>query len=523
MNSPRLLLIPALMFWGVALGCNPTDSIPEQALRGIPDQGTRYGTLWAPHLEWLIPNPSYQGNPFEIIATVSFVHEESGETRETQMFYAGENAWGFRFTGTRTGTWTFQSSSDDSDLDGRFGRVVIEPNPDPTIEGFLKTEGNRFAIQTGEHGELRPRLYNVYMNHGHATSLKDYSLELPALRAEVDQLLDEADAHGMDAVFVAVNNNWFHFGSDAHADHSSENPDLRAFLVLDELIARAHARGLSVHIWKWGDEQRKWTPIGVGGINGIPDRRLQRYIAARLGPLPGWSMSYGFDLHEWVTPEQVASWAEYLQDHLGWSHILMGRQSRRGRLDPDKIFEISDDDVDVTSHDERPQAGFFEWTRLLMAEADQPILFERRFLHTRDGLWDMDRTRRAMWQFTLGGGAGAIWGILWDGGPPYPRPYQLRTHRDFWEGRFLAEMKPSAQRQGPYSMSTPEGTHYVIYQEDAGAIELNLQDMAGARPALAVDTKQPYREITLGTLEPGRHVWTAPYVSDWAVAVGSFP
>jgi hypothetical protein len=78
--------------------------------------------------------------------------------------------------------------------------------------------------------------------------------------------------------------------------------------------------------WAWGDESRKWTPIGVGeGINGKEGRRLQRYIAARLGPLPGWSMGYGFDLHEYISKNELRSWQNYLHNRLGWQHLLSAR------------------------------------------------------------------------------------------------------------------------------------------------------------------------------------------------------
>ena len=76
------------------------------------------------------------------------------------------------------------------------------------------------------------------------------------------------------------------------------------------MVVIAHRNGASLHMWAWGDESRRWTPIGVGGINGTPDRRLQRYIASRLGPLPGWTMGYGFDLQEWVSESQTQAWAQ---------------------------------------------------------------------------------------------------------------------------------------------------------------------------------------------------------------------
>ena len=82
------------------------------------------------------------------------------------------------------------------------------------------------------------------------------------------------------------------------------------FRVLEILCDMAQQRGMFVHIWQWGDEQRLWSALGIpadgdvpgdsGGVNGVADRRLQRYIAARLGPLPNWALGYGFDLYEWA-------------------------------------------------------------------------------------------------------------------------------------------------------------------------------------------------------------------------------
>ena len=65
------------------------------------------GTQWGPTIEWTVENPSWQGNAFDVVAKVRFVHQSSGQTRTTEMFYAGGTQWTFRFTGTRTGRWSF--------------------------------------------------------------------------------------------------------------------------------------------------------------------------------------------------------------------------------------------------------------------------------------------------------------------------------------------------------------------------------------------------------------------------------
>ena len=64
------------------------------------------------------------------------------------------------------------------------------------------------------------------------------------------------------------------------------------------------------------------------------------------------------------------------------------------------------------------------------------------------------------------------------------------------------------------------GRRYLIYAEDTASVVMDPSAMAGAQPAVAVDAKKPYEEIDLGRLEPRRQNRTAPYRSDWAIAVG---
>ena len=43
------------------------------------DLGNKTGNMWAPYKEWSISNPTYSGNPFDLIASVTFTHTNSGE------------------------------------------------------------------------------------------------------------------------------------------------------------------------------------------------------------------------------------------------------------------------------------------------------------------------------------------------------------------------------------------------------------------------------------------------------------
>jgi hypothetical protein len=485
------------------------------------------GTLWAPYLEWSLENTTYEGNPFDLIARVEFTHTSSEETRRTEMFFAGEDTWKFRFTGTRTGEWTFFTTSEDSELDGHEGSILIEPNPDPQIKGFLVTHGNRFARQVGENGELEAFLFNVWQGGpfrmGEASWFNDPDPEVYD-RAIEDYVLK----HGTSVIFAgSVANRWFDINVERWDEHDSENPDLRTFEALEKAIVHFHKMGLHMHIWMWGDEDRRWTQVGVGGINGEPDRRLQRYIAARLGPLPGWSMSYGFDLGEknWVGGDQgkLTDWAEYLQERMGWPHLLFSRgyappamsgisYSSNGPGSP--IGDIQTSPNGPMSYDE--VVGHMD------SDLTRPHLYEERFIYLRefDGgpPWTMERTRKVRWWNTMAGGVGAWWGV-WDG-PMYPDHEPMLSHARFWERRFLLDMERANHLADGYALKSASGDHYVFYKEDSDHVFLDLTGMSQPRQAVAVDTTRPYEEIPIGRLEAAVYRWEAPYPSDWAIAVG---
>lgn len=500
----------------------------------------RRGTLWAPFLEWSIENDSFSGNPFDILAEVIFVHLESGEKRCTEIFYAGGTTWKFRFSGTRLGKWTFTTSSKDRDLDGITGRLVIYPNPNPEVKGFLVSDGSKFARQVGENGELEGVLFNVWQGGDFPNGVNVW-YNNSNIGSVIEYAIDNyIRAHGMTVLYSgAISNRWFDLETRSWAEHDAENPDPRTFEALEEAIVHLHSHGVHLHIWAWGDEQRKWTPIGVGtinvlpdrrpfrrlqrylnsrfgkgGINGVPDKRLQRYIAARLGPLPGWSMSYGFDLEEWVTEDQVGEWAGYLKEHMGWPHLLMARGRTHPNLDVRSISNYGGPDTIPKDYADVVDDMNFDKSR--------PHLYEERFLHTRWDYFSMEVTRRHMWWYAMAGGIGGFWGILWDDGIDYPDSEQMLTHKQFWDERFLLRMERVNDLTNGLALKTSDNNHFIFYKEDASSIRMDLPIMNRMQPAVAVDTKKTYEEIDIGHLEAKKQVWDAPYVSDWAIAVGNF-
>lgn len=483
------------------------------------DLGERSATMWTPYVEWTLDNATYEGNPFDLIATVTFTHAETKQTHTTEMFYVGENRWAFRFTGTRVGLWAFGTTSDAPKLDGHAGTVIVEPNPDGNVRGFLTHVGNKFAIQGNDADDLRAYLYAVYMNQ----HIVHTNFEAFADPVVLDAMLRDTRDNGFDVVFTSLNHNWFKLGTLRHDKHDRVNPDLATFNILDRIVTEAHRRGMRWHLWAWGDEARRWTPHGLpGGLNGEVDRRLQRYIAARLGPLPGWSMGYGFDLVEWTSKDGRDGWAEYLHAKMGWDHLLCTRgfhlAGQRNNMTAYSGFGGND----LTTTRCGP-ADYAEVCRHIDADPLRPSFYEERHSYLRSGFrLDMKGTRRLRWWQAMAGGLGGFYGFYAKSEHPYPNPASLRTAHNFWKNRFRLDMIRANHLSDALVLLSKESRSCVLYKEKTESIRVDLSGMTEARRAVAVDTTRDYVEIDLGMLSPGERTLRLPHLSDWAVAIGDF-
>ena len=489
--------------------------LPGIVLAGSLDKA---GTQWVPYIEWSLTNSSYGGNPYDLVATVTFTHAESGERITTEMFYAGGSTWKFRFAGTQAGTWTLTTSSSDSELSGKTGTVTITPNP--AVHGFVK----KFNQKWGWQGSDTAFVPQLVMYWAPTTYYNQPSL----IDNDIDTFMNE---HGFNGFHTNVRCRWFDINEDTYDNISTPNPDIRTFEALELLITKVHAEGGLVHIWAWGDQQRHQTPV-KWGINGAEDKRLQRYIAARLGPLPGWSMGYGFDLDEWVTASQLEAWRDNMHSKFGWPHFLGGRPSGPNRGTDHAAYVSWNEPLDYSSY-EHHQPDYDVYVAALQAVPGQPAFSEDRF-RMRSGSggnpdkdYDMESTRRGLWHSAMAGGVANIWGRFHnsqgDGASdPYPNPEWIKTNAVFFEKHFLPDMTRDNAITDGICLRNSGRSNYVFYKENTTSIQMNLSAMNGVQPSVAVDARKSYVEISLGVLSATDQIWTAPYSSDWAVAVGVF-
>jgi hypothetical protein len=465
---------------------------------------------WEP-TEWAVQTEAYDGNRFDIVSRVTFEHAGSDERRVTEMFTTRDGEWRFRFTGTRPGLWTYRSASDVVALDGLTGSVHVAPNHNGV--GFVTSIGSTWARQVGADGRLEA-FVPQYVMYDTPDAYQDNAEKIDR---DIQTFMVE---HGFSGFHTYVFGRWFDIDRERTDEIPDDpNPDPRTFHALELLIRKVHAAGGVTHIWVWGDESRKQTPI-KWGINGAVDRRLQRYIAARLGPLPGWTMGYGYDLWEWVEGEQLTEWHAFMQEHMGWSHMLGARATKNTR-------EQLSEDLSYASY-EQHRPDYATYVRTIQARPGKPAFSEDRFRIRPNSRYpekdyDEERTRRGLWHSAMAGGVANIWGNLADGpgSAPYPHPEWFRCYATFLDGRFAADLMRAPEAvDGGVALRSADGARYLFYAENVDTLTIDLSAMRAPARAVAVDAVATYAERDLGVLSPGLHTLDIGRVSDWAIAVG---
>ncbi|MEM7798718.1 MAG: DUF5060 domain-containing protein, partial [Chloroflexota bacterium] len=481
---------------------------------GIPASGSQSGTvsgaIWNP-LDITFDNPSWSGNPFDLVATVTFTHQESGSQRSTEMFYNGGNQWVARFTADQSGSWSYATQSGDGDLNGKSGSISISSDA-AGAKGFVVANGDKWTRSAT--GEAFVPQYLM------AAELDRFDSDPNKLEQD---LVTFIDGHGFTGFHIRGYCHWFDLGNDRCSNIASgdRDPSLETFAVVEAIIFETYKRGGSTHIWMYGDNSRKQNPTDWG-LNGTEDQRVQRYLAARLGALPGWSLGYGYDISEWASPQQINSWYNNIDGRMMYPHLMSARGNKNVIMQHTEIlsyaaYEQHEPDYNwyVNAINDRPTKPSFSEDRFRVDQA----------FAAKD--YTFEQTRRGLWHAAMAGGIANIWGNMQfdeggsyqEGSRVYPNGTEIKAYADFINPRFNAGMIRCNQLTDGNCLAA-SSSHFLFYKENTSAISLDLSGIPVELPYLALNTVtgQEYS----GSFQAGQYTWTAPSQSDWALAIGDF-
>ena len=426
------------------------------------------GYLNEPYLEWELTYADTDSNRYDVVAHAVFTHED-GEVKRSLMYYAGEDTYRFRFTGTKLGRWDITTEGPGA-LGNQTGVVQVKEAPE-VRRGFLVPEASRW-VWAGTGEEHVPQLL---MSKALYAYWKDGTVDTVVIDQEVQEFIVETGFTGFHKASIGAA--WFDvIAQDDDTDQTGPEatPDPRSFQVLEAFIIRAYQAGASTHLWLWGSDSYKvgWGsrsgPDGIGGPMSVADQRLNRYIAARLGPIPGWSLGYGYDLEAYTDVGKLQTWYEYLKGHLReWEHLIGGRGDEKDtwdrKLDPDRdghpgisyrnemragpheIFWTGGDYIGL--YDYRVPYRWYVETLEFGQHRNKPVLQEDRFRIRNSDKWFVkdytpELTRRGFWHAMMAGGVGNIWGAYLpnrdQGGS---RPYDTQATGSVQDVEFMVDIK----------------------------------------------------------------------------------
>jgi hypothetical protein len=396
------------------------------------------------------------------------IQHPSGEQHKVLTF-RDQNQTKFRFTPTQQGTWTFSTG----------GEIKINADRPDYAKGFVAAQNSKW-IRTATGKAFVPQ-FVMYD------------------KPDLDQGLDK---------FVA-----------GHGFTGFHITNLRDFMsnpsYFEAVVLKTYRRGGTTHFWIWGDKARNHTPETYG----VDVDQLYTEIAARLAPIPGWTIGYGFDLFEWATAAELEEFRNTLHEYSSYRHLVGGRGHKN------KYREISPN-LDYASWEwHRPT--YEDYRDHLEKSNNRPAFSEDRFrIRTPSPYpekdYDPELTRQGLWYAAIAGGVANIWGHQPRGkefSEPYPNQDAIKTYSTFIEKTFTVGMQPDTDltTEG-YCLRDAQNNIAICYIEHASDISINISNIQLPVQIFAVDTHIPYQEIEIPVSEEQVN-WSPPQQSDWAIAI----
>jgi hypothetical protein len=468
-------------------------------------------TLWYPYAEWTFSGIEWIGNPFDVEAYAVF-----SDSRNPYLFYDGGSTWKLRYMCTKPGEYTFVTKSSLPGLNGWTGKVHCEDNPGAF--GLLTAGGSnnkKFYVKGWEKA-----IVPVWCMIPNIFTVSDATIDL-----WIANNIEKTEFRG--AHMSGPANRWYDIDCDGtRSSCTSENPDPKTFRKLEEVMDKLYWKGAFLHLWMFSDCQRD----KCDKFHDDPrQERLRHYLADRFGAVPNWMIGEGFDNHEDDDTAYANKWFEDINDRLAWSHLL-------GMRSFNKSYDLI-----------CTECNYYSWENLVMTfdifkasydiTSDRPSFEEDRFRHGQyseyafKDLKSLDDQRHYLWWQVMSGGVGAIYGYILDSPGHYSLPegypedwhVTIKAWHDFWYGpphRFLPDMERCEGKSDAEALCSL-GKAYVFYMENTSTIRFDLSEMSGSHPAMAMDTASGL-VLDLGIMNSSSYTFTAPYVGDWAIAVGEF-
>ncbi|RMG39271.1 MAG: DUF5060 domain-containing protein [Planctomycetota bacterium] len=471
-------------------------------------------------------------NPFAVRLDVRF-RSPSGREYVVPGFYNGDdrggldgNVWKVRFSADEVGRWTYRTSSDVAQLDGRTGSLVVGGVP-ADAAGFWKW-GRLEAIGTAENRirYLKFRDGPFWLKAGcddPENFLGNYRhYDTPdERRAAIDYLA----ARGINSMYVVLHNVggdgndvWPWLGRSPREAKANAAGQVRFDIARLEqwaaLFEYMQTQGVALHAVL--EDDSAWT--------GYDHRRYYRELVARFGYLPAMLWNCGEEYNENYSLAEALDLMRQLSRIDPYDHPRGIHNVNR----PTDAY-IDAPQIDFTSIQtdspggRRSTAAALQHNRMAIQWLERCARRRRRMLVVGFDEARPEEDRRCWWSVYLGGG-------VWETHvrEPYDRPpsawepawKQLGGARAFMESMSFWRMQPRNDlvREGQAFCLAAPGEVYAFYLPAGGPVAVQLAD--GLRYRVAWWNPSNGRDGTFqaeATIGGGVQTLKPPAPGDWAV------
>jgi hypothetical protein len=231
-------------------------------------------------------------NPFQNVSISAKFTGPGGITLTVPGFYAGSQTWKVRFSPTAVGSWSYTTTSSDSQMNGKTGTITCVANGNTAVHGTLKVDSNHKHYFVYEDGTP----YFLMSFEADWLGLMDFG-DTNVTKAK--SLVDIYRSHGFNGVLMNIygyDTTWdsghtssFDFGPPAQYPWlgSNSSPDQSQmntafFDNLDRVIDYLFQNGITAHLFfKVNNKGVTWP------TEGSADEKLYfTYVTARYQAYP---------------------------------------------------------------------------------------------------------------------------------------------------------------------------------------------------------------------------------------------
>ena len=350
--------------------------------------------------ETSISNATWAGNPFDIVLTADFEHVNSGEILRQYGFYAGDNKWKLYFMPTRTGNWTFRTSSTDGDLNGVSGSFIAG---NASNSGPVSPSGRYWRMENGR--AIAPTLLAVgpYVR----------SNPISETRGLVDWADNVAGATFLGTTLLNFEGDGVYTRSQEdrmYIDGASEGVHfyLPAWNRTNAFYDAVRDADMGHYILIYSDDASDPSSHGIseGGSGSLSaaELRLFRYLVARLAPYPKVIWDSGIDIGENRSDTWINNFVAWFHANDPWRHPIASRTGGgSGGIHPRQGDYYSDGERTLRSRS--TQVSTVESRTVPTAMTDR---YREDYVSPFDG--GREKIREAAWQMALTYGTAVYFG-----------------------------------------------------------------------------------------------------------------